>query len=135
MKKIIAMAILIIGIVLSTEILCKDETNVSNNVSTNTNDYINTSNIQINIPEKINIIDDWRLTLVNYEYKLPEDFKIELEYIDTTRQFDSRAIDELNKMLKDTILKIQKLLVGYMMLFILAIQYGMQMYHQLLIHF
>ena len=46
-------------------------------------------------------IDDWRLTLVNYENKLPDDFKVELSNIDKTRQFDSRAINDLNKMLKD----------------------------------
>lgn len=46
-------------------------------------------------------IDDWRLTLVNYENKLPNDFKVELSNIDKTRQFDSRAINDLNKMLKD----------------------------------
>lgn len=101
MKKVIVIAILIIGIVLSIKILCKDETNVSNSASTDTNDYINTSNIQIKIPEKNNMIDDWKLTLVNCENKLPEDFEIELAYIDSTRQFDSRVIDELNEMLKD----------------------------------
>lgn len=46
-------------------------------------------------------IDDWRLTLVNYENKLPEDFKIELSNIDNTRQFDKRAIGELLQMLQD----------------------------------
>lgn len=44
---------------------------------------------------------DWRLVLVNYEHSLPENFKIELANIDATRQFDKRAIDELNALLKD----------------------------------
>lgn len=44
-------------------------------------------------------ITDWRLTLVNGENILPEDFDVELENIDDTRQFDARAIDELNEMM------------------------------------
>ena len=43
--------------------------------------------------------NDWKLTLVNYENELPEDYEIELSNIDSTRQFDSRAINELNKMI------------------------------------
>lgn len=46
-------------------------------------------------------LNDWRLVLVNYENTLPENFSIELSNIDSQRQFDSRAIGELNKMLKD----------------------------------
>ena len=41
---------------------------------------------------------DWKLTLVNYENKLPDDFQIELADIDETRKFDARAIGELNRM-------------------------------------
>lgn len=41
---------------------------------------------------------DWKLTLVNYENKLPDDFQIELADIDKTRKFDARAIGELNRM-------------------------------------
>lgn len=44
-------------------------------------------------------IDDWRLVLVNYENSLPEGFEPQLANIDKTRQFDSRAIDDLNQML------------------------------------
>lgn len=46
-------------------------------------------------------ITDWRLTLVNSENLLPEDFEVELADIDEIRQFDARAIDELNKMMND----------------------------------
>lgn len=45
-------------------------------------------------------INDWRLVLVNFENELPDDFKVELSNIDKTRQFDSRAIDYLNQMMK-----------------------------------
>ena len=46
-------------------------------------------------------ITDWRLTLANYENILPEDFTVEVSNIDETRQFDSRAIKYLNKMMND----------------------------------
>lgn len=44
-------------------------------------------------------IDDWRLVLVNHENELPENFEVSLSNIDTTRQFDSRAISYLKDML------------------------------------
>lgn len=44
-------------------------------------------------------ITDWRLTLVNSENILPEDYEVELADIDEYRQFDSKAIGELNKMM------------------------------------
>lgn len=46
-----------------------------------------------------NEITDWRLTLANYENLLPEDFTVKVENIDKTRQFDARAIGELNDMM------------------------------------
>lgn len=46
-------------------------------------------------------ITDWRLTLANFENVLPEDFKVEVADIDSTRQFDARAIGYLNKMMND----------------------------------
>ena len=46
-----------------------------------------------------NEITDWRLTLANYENLLPENFTVKVENIDKTRQFDARAIDELNDMM------------------------------------
>ena len=48
-------------------------------------------------PEKE--ITDWRLTLANYENLLPENFTVKVENIDKTRQFDARAIGELNDMM------------------------------------
>ena len=44
--------------------------------------------------------NDWRLTLVNYENILPDDYEVKLANIDNIRKFDSRAINELNQMLK-----------------------------------
>ncbi len=46
-------------------------------------------------------IDDWRLVLVNHENHLPEDFQVELAKFDNTREFDSRAINDLTQMIKD----------------------------------
>lgn len=46
-------------------------------------------------------LNDWRLTLVNYENQLPIDFEPTLSYIDKYRQIDSRVLDELNQMLAD----------------------------------
>lgn len=78
----------------------------NNSVETSTDKNIDNLNVaQTNIvdnskvkKEKI-IIDDWRLILANYANLLPEDFKVEVSNIDKTRQFDSRAIDELNDMM------------------------------------
>ena len=43
----------------------------------------------------------WELTLANADNKIPEDYKFELENIDSSRQFDSRAIEYLREMMKD----------------------------------
>lgn len=45
-------------------------------------------------------ITDWRLTLVNIDNVLPEDYQFELVDIDEYRQFDARAIDELKNMIE-----------------------------------
>lgn len=53
--------------------------------------------------EEVNKVDitDWKLTLVNYANSLPDDFEPELSYIDKTRQFDARAIEQLKQMMND----------------------------------
>lgn len=45
-------------------------------------------------------ITDWRLTLVNIDNALPEDYQLELVDIDQYRKFDARAIDELKNMIE-----------------------------------
>lgn len=45
-------------------------------------------------------ITDWKLTLVNIDNALPEDYQLELVDIDEYRQFDARAIDELKNMIE-----------------------------------
>ena len=64
-------------------------------------EYIEEQNvIEVILPTRKEI-NDWRLVLVNKENPLTEDFTIELENIDSTKQFDKRAIGELKQMLQD----------------------------------
>ena len=55
--------------------------------------------LQAVIPSKKEITD-WKLILVNSKNPLPENYKIELAYIDKTRQIDKRCVEELHEMLK-----------------------------------
>lgn len=67
-----------------------------------TEDPNNTMNpIDMNSQEEPVEIDDWRLTLANYENILPEDFTVELAQIDENREFDARAIDYLKDLIND----------------------------------
>ena len=43
----------------------------------------------------------WELTLVNYDNKIPDGYEFSLENIDSSRQFDSRAIGYLRNMIND----------------------------------
>lgn len=43
--------------------------------------------------------DDWQLTLVNQDNKLPENYSFKLETLDSGYQVDARIVPELNKML------------------------------------
>lgn len=74
--------------------------NLQNNAILEQNILSEKDIITVELPNEKKI-DDWRLTLVNYENELPEDYELKLSNIDKTRQFDSRAIDELNQMLLD----------------------------------
>lgn len=117
--KIICVIIIGIGIFVMSGIKAKDthkkysnypDTNIAMleevikaNTITNKNVEEN-SVILLNVEEPIRTnrqVNDWRLVLVNFEHTLPENFEIELVNIDNSRQFDSRAIDELNQLLKD----------------------------------
>lgn len=102
MRKIIIILIIFLIICLSLLLsnINKDADNSKNSVSLKENVTLKENIILIETVIEKNI-DDWRLTLVNYENELPEGYEIELSNIDRTRQFDSRAIGELNRMLKD----------------------------------
>lgn len=101
MKKIIIMVLLVISIYLCIEIFYIGIPIITIEEKNDTNVNSIEVSIQENIEQNNNEIDDWRLILVNYENVLPDDFEPQLSNIDSTRQFDSRAIDELNQMLKD----------------------------------
>ena len=72
-------------------------TNTADNVQPSLSENNQTSDKTVETPKKK--IDDWRLTLANYENLLPENFTVKVSDIDKTRQFDSRAIGELNDMM------------------------------------
>lgn len=77
----------------------------SNNISENivsSNELNNNLTNTANSSEKNNdILDDWRIRLANANNILPDDFSVELADIDEIRQFDKRAIKELNSMVND----------------------------------
>lgn len=61
---------------------------------------VNSNFTQNNKSDSSTKITDWRLTLANIDHPLPENFSVELANIDKNRQFDKRAIDDLNAMMK-----------------------------------
>lgn len=84
--------------VANNENISKEETNNTNNNIVEENSIIL---LNVENPIKTNQqLDDWRLVLVNFENPISENFKIELANIDSSRQFDARAIEELNALLK-----------------------------------
>ena len=105
-KKKVAIVLGIIFIIFSLIINKNKKTvettaNETKNVVVEETPTVNTDNVDntdsTQKPEKE--ITDWKLRLANYENLLPEDFKVEVKNIDKTRQFDARAIDELNDMM------------------------------------
>lgn len=71
--------------------------NVINQNSINKNNTIE----NITSEENLKKLNDWRLTLVNYENEMPKDYIPPLSNIDKERQFDSRAINSLLQMMLD----------------------------------
>lgn len=102
MRKVVILVLIFVISMIGTYIFIKrdyDNKVVKENVNNQLVENIKQSEtITTSTTEKE--INDWKLILVNYENALPEDYKIELSNIDETRKFDSRAIDELNKMMK-----------------------------------
>lgn len=72
--------------------------NINQITDKNPIENISTSNTTTN--SKKNQIDDWKLTLVNQDNRLPEDYEMELANIDNLRKFDSRAIGDLKEMIE-----------------------------------
>lgn len=72
--------------------------NINQITDKNPIENISTSNTTTN--SKKNQIDDWKLTLVNQDNRLSEDYEMELANIDNLRKFDSRAIGDLKEMIE-----------------------------------
>lgn len=107
-KKVVLVAIVfLLPIILIVKGNKHDKTiETSSNENTTQVNTTTNENAENQVPEVPEIkpkkeITDWRLTLANYENALPEDFKVELANIDSTKQFDARAIEYLNKMMND----------------------------------
>ena len=105
-RKVLLFAILILLIPVVIVKIRKKDTTTHNTldenttqVSAHTNENAEDKTSETNEPKKE--ITDWRLRLVNYKNILPEDFEVEVANIDDFRQFDARAIEYLNKMMKD----------------------------------
>ena len=109
-KKVIA----VIGLFIIIVLLIRKGTKHNKTIETATETNLNLQNDDNNTMEAIQSdsvnnnqsvettekkVDDWRLTLANYENLLPENFTVKVSNIDKTRQFDSRAIGELNDMM------------------------------------
>ena len=111
MKKVLMVFIIIAAIIIlinkspakkKTKEASTQENTVANATNTfsgnTTEDTTNTSSSNTTETPKKEI-DDWRVTLANYENILPENFTVKVSNIDSTRQFDSRAIGELTDMM------------------------------------
>lgn len=85
----------------STETNSNTESFTTNNTNEITKSNVIENNQTTNQPVENSKkkIDDWRLTLANYDNLLPDNFTVKVSNIDKTRQFDSRAIGELNAMM------------------------------------
>ena len=79
------------------------QTNVatSSTGTTNTSSTNTSSTVGGNETPNVDVTTDWRIRLANYDHILPENFEVELADIDSTRQFDARAIKYLKDMIND----------------------------------
>ena len=103
-KKIVLFIAIIVIIFLLIVKIAKHEKTVETfteeeTMESNLTNTLDGNQIQEQTEETKKEITDWRLTLANYENLLPEDFTVEVANIDSTRQFDARAIGDLNDML------------------------------------
>lgn len=76
-----------------------DNDSDNDNIEEDVNDNIEEEIPTLSTNEYNEELDMWYLTLVNRDSPMPDDYEMELSSIDATRQFDSRAIDELIDMM------------------------------------
>ena len=102
-KIVLLIAILLINFLLIVKIAKHEKTvetfTEEETMESNLTNTLDGNQIQEQTEETKREITDWRLTLANYENLLPKDFTVEVANIDSTRQFDARAIGDLNDML------------------------------------
>lgn len=96
-----------------TKTVAGNATNQTENTTTALNHSIENSENNITIGKVENIAKisenpnetirelDWNLTLVNSENKMPDNYEVQLDNIDQSRKFDSRAISYLNSMIQN----------------------------------
>ena len=104
--KLLLLLIMVVMIITTIIIHIKLKNIKQNKISQNLSDYQNIKNDANETAEVVNEIveeekEDWRIVLVNHENPIPEDFEVELANINSSKQFDSRAVEELLQMLKD----------------------------------
>ena len=78
-----------------------NETFENSILETNSIDNNTISTEHVTSEESLQKLNDWKLILVNYENTMSEDYIPPLANIDSTRQFDARAIDSLTQMILD----------------------------------
>lgn len=101
-KFIIALLVIIIILILAIILIISNSKKSENDIkqtSTNISTQINNNTIKEENTNKKEITD-WKLTLVNIDNALPENYQIELVDIDQYRKFDARAITELKNMIE-----------------------------------
>jgi len=103
--KLLLLLIMVVMIITAVIIHIKLQNIKQNVISSNlrfTQNMENASNETIeDVNKNIEENEDWRIVLVNHENPIPENFELQLTNIDSSRQFDSRAVDELLQMIKD----------------------------------
>lgn len=79
----------------------KNSQEVNSEISKQTEETTQSTSENTTETTNIDVTTDWRIRLANYDNILPEDFEVELADIDSTRQFDARAIKYLKDMIND----------------------------------
>lgn len=79
----------------------KNSQEVNSEISKQTEETTQSTSENTTETTNIDVTTDWRIRLANYDNILPENFEVELADIDSTRQFDARAIKYLKNMIND----------------------------------
>lgn len=79
----------------------KNSQEVNSEISKQTEETTQSTSENTTETTNVDVTTDWRIRLANYDHILPENFEVELADIDSTRQFDARAIKYLKDMIND----------------------------------